>query len=470
MTDTDETITLPPLTREQRRIIRSLAGASVGGIIGSHVLAGGVLSLFADRIGMSPMTIGALFFVIQVPAVFQLWGARHVDTHGCKRMVVRVFAGSGALALPFLLAPQLGAWLGPWACTAGIFLGLTAFAAANNLALSGWMPLVRHNLPAGRRAELVGRVNQIAFRVAFAFLLICLLAMMQQRAAIGHFQVVFALGAVAVSSRALFARGLHDTESLPAETEQPLWEDLHGIWADRPFRRFLVFVTLSYFALGLAVPFRPLYIGSLGFSDRFVMLANVPLAVAVYSLTARGWGRLADRYGSRGVYSLGGLGLVLGFIILVLPQSDSGLSRALILLAIAVAVTSWGAFDAGNVFRLFTLVPRQNQSLYMASYTLAQIGALACGSLAGGALVKLVRLRLTPGALAAAPGLDYRILFGVAGGFIILATLYSRRMRDLHEASTPALLLHLRLRAQRQMSFGLTSAFMRFRKSPRPKQ
>jgi len=368
------------------------------------------------------------------------------------------------LLIPFLLAPQLGAWLGEWALTAGIFLGLTAFALSNNWALAGWMPLLRHNIPEGRRAELVGRVNQISSRASFVILLLLILSVMQKETAVWRFQLIFVVGAALVSLRAVFSRSLEDVNNESATDGQQFWHDISGIWKDVPFRRLLTYTSLCFFAMGLVVPFRPLYLKSLGFSDRFVMLATVPLIPITYSITIRGWGRLADRFGSRGVYGLGGAGTILGLFIFLSAQGGTVWGAAAVILGLAIFVMSWGGIDSGNTFRLFTIVPQKNQSLYMAFNTIAIICTMALGSFTSGAAIKILRLLLPQ--QTDIPGLDFRIVFMLAAALMALATLYSRRMRELHEISTPGLILHLRLRTQRRMSLGISAAFTRFRKKP----
>ena len=451
------------LSPEQNRALRGLIGVTTGGIVCWHILQGNVLSLFADRIGFSPFAIGILFLAIQLPAALQILSARYVDTHGCKRMVLRVFSWGVFLLAPFLLAPQLGAWLGRWALVGGVFLGLTAFAVSNHWALAGWMPLVRRNLPEGRRAELAGRMNQVSFRIALLVLLICSLVVKKETAVL-RFQLIFLLGAAVAASRAFFARFLKDVEVVPARVKNHLLRDLNRIWRDVPFRRLMFFIGFCFFSFGVIGPFRPLYLKKLGFSDRFAFVATVLLVTAAYSLTARVWGVLADRFGSRGVYGIGGIGTVLSLLIIVFPRRNSTLDAGLVILGIAAINISWGALDAGNIFRMFTIVPRENQSLYMAFYSICTAGAVALGSFVGGALIKLARHFLPEQEQII--GLDYRIMFVFAALLMALATLYSRRLRELNEISTPSLLMHLRLRTQRWLAFGRSGAFTRFRKKP----
>ncbi len=61
--------------------------------------------------------------------------------------------------------------------------------------------------------------------------------------------------------------------------------------------------------------------------------------------------------------------------------------------------------------------------------------------------------------------MEYRILFGLTTLLMLLATLYSRHMRDMKEISSPRLLLHLRLRTQRRFTLGLAGVALRLRRN-----
>lgn len=451
------------LTRQRRRLLRAFAATTACGIVGWHILFGNVLSLFCHQLGFAPAVIGMLFLAIQAPTMVQIWAARYFDRHGCKPLTIRLFHWGPVLLIPLLVAPQLGELLGSWATVAAVFLSLLGFALVNNWANAGWMPLLRFNLPEKGRLQMVGRINQVGMVVGLGVLIGCVLIVSGSDTPLWRYQMIFLIAVVVMALRANFLSAVQDVETLPAPVPRDLWSDLGVVWADLPFRRLMTYIAMTFFATGLVVPFRPLYLKALGFSDRFAYVLTVPFIVGIYSLAARSWGWVVDRYGSRGTYGLAGIGAIAGTALMLLPRGNSLLDAFFAVAGIGLLLSVWPGIDAANILRMFTIVPRENQSLYMAFYTICTAGATAGGAFVGGLIVRLVRT-VAPQSVAGAH--DFRVMFLISATLLVGATLYTRKMRDLHEISPPQLLLHLRLRTQRRLTQGVAGAFIRFRRRP----
>ena len=214
----------------------------------------------------------------------------------------------------------------------------------------------------------------------------------------------------------------------------------------------------------LVGPFRPLFMTAMGFSERFAAIVTLPLVLGVFGLMSPIWGALADRYGSRGVYVIGGAGVLLGHLVLVLPTGHTFGDGTLMVISLFLGAAFWGGFDSGNVKRLFTVVPKKRQSLYMAVYMLVSSGCIALGAFLGGQIIHFVRLIYREPATAQGFDhcLDQRILYLVAAAWTVVAIGYSRRLRDLPEISASRLLLYMRIRTQRALTDGLPGDLWRW--------
>lgn len=447
--------------RAQRRAFRALVLAATCGTIAYQVFAGNFLSLFVHRFGFSPFLIGTLFLVIQAPAVLQIWGARYIDRHGARRLLLICYGISPLTVLTLVLAPQMRAGLGATAGALAIFLGAVAFMFLNAVSTAGWMMLLRRNLPKDRIAALLGRMNRIAMFCGLGATLAFSL-FLGNEPHLWKFQVVFVAGAAVAGLRALRLREVADIERAPRHRPEPLHEDLTAIWNDLPFRRLLIFTAIVFLAGGMTTPFRPLFITTLGFSERFAAIMTVPVILGAYGAGAPVWGALTDRYGSRGVYVLAGIGVAAAQWFFLLPQGNAPVDALWVTLAVVGNAFCWGGFDAANMRRLYTLTPVRSHSLYMVAHNLALFVSLSVGSFLGGVLLKTLRpFTEQAGDGRFARGLDYRVLFLVASILFIIAIGYSRRMLKLQEMSTPRLVLYLRLRTQRWLLDGLAGDLVR---------
>ena len=449
------------LTREQRRAVQAFGLAVGAGIIAYQAFFANFLSLFVHQIGFSSLLIGTLFLAIQLPAICQIWAARYADRHGCRRLLVNFLAWGPLTLAPFVLAPQAAQWFGRGLSAAGIFLGLVAFSLCSAIAMAAWMPMLRHNLPSAQKAQLVGRSNQIGMVLALVATLAYSLFLGKQPA-LWQFQVIFVVSALLAASRAAMLRNLRDVDISPDHRPAPLWHDLRELWANLSFRRLIVFQAIMAMALGIVLPFRPLYVKDLGFSTWFAAFVTSSLVLGAYAVMAQAWGRLADRYGSRGVFVVAGAGVTLAFLLPVLPRGNTTLDGAIIVVGFAAVPMWWAGFDSGSVHRLFSIVPRRNQSLYMALYLLSIGISMSLGSFLGGLLIEGVRPFLPEGGAGGfALALEYRIMFVVVSMLTGAGTLYSLRMRDMKELSTAELLLDLRLRTQRRLMNGRAAGPLR---------
>lgn len=438
-------------TPQARRAFVGLAGATACGITTYAFLSGSILSMYLDRLGFTPFLIGLLAFLLRTPALLQIMAARYYDRHGCRTMLIRLFILAPILLLPFVAAPQLGQWFGRWAMVAGIFAGLIAYAASDQWAAAGWLPLLRHNLPECRRVESIGTMNQMGMLCSIVVICLCA-ALLEEHTPIPRFQLIILVGAVFVALKIPFMAlaPIEDIAHVGGPHRNSLRRDLLQVWGNTGFRRVAIYVSLAYFAVGIHFPFIALYIKKLGFSDRFTLLATVPLGLAATALFERTWGRLADRFGSRAVYVLSGIGASIGFLLLAVPPGNSFASAVFVALIIIIPSLFWPGMRAASMLRMFKVVPRENQSLHMCFYHIGMIFFLALGSLVGGSLIKLATAVLPDN-----PGItliEYRILLIASAVLILIGTWYTRTMRDLKEMSSPHLLRHLRRRTKRRIA------------------
>ena len=453
-----------PLAAGGGHVVWGFALAAGAGSVAYNVLLGNFMVLFVHRIGFSPLLIGLVCLLVRLATLFQIWAGRYVDRHGCKKPLISAFAWGPILLVPFIFAPQFGRWLGEWATVTSVLLGLTTYVLVTYIAQAAWFPLLRHNLPPHRSMELVGRITQLA--MLFGVIATAGFALMlTERPSVWRYQAIFIATALIAMARALWVRKVNDVPPLVDGAPEPVYKDLRGILSDLPFRRLLIFVAISYAAAGMVVPFRPLYVVALGFSERFAAILTVALIGASYAIVCRAWGILADRYGSRGIYVLAGVIVTVAHGIAVLPRRAGLLDAAILALGLMAVAVGWAGLDAANVRRLFVTVPRRNQALYMVVYVIVADISMAIGSFVGGVCVKAVQVLSgkaeDTGWFALA--LEYRVLFLVGAALTVIAVGYSRRMLDLKEISAPRLLSQIRLRTQRWLMNGGPAVFLRFR-------
>ncbi|GEM_PF-2313369 len=445
------------------RAYRGLTIAATCGTIAYAAVMGNFLALFADKLGFSPMLIGLLFLAVQAPALLQVFMAGYIDRHGGKGIITPMFFVSALTLLPMIFAPQISNGLGPTAAVIAVFLAAIGYCLSNVPLGAAWYPLLRANLPDNRITGLIGRMNIVIQGVALVVMVLCGF-FLGEEAPVWRYQVIFLMGALLAALRGVGFRPVKDMETTPALKPGPLWHELKLLWRDEPYRRVILFSLLTWTGIGLCVCFRPLYITAVGFSPRFAALLTVPLVMGAYGAAAQTWGVLTDRYGSRGAYALAGIGVVSAQLLMALPTTNSCAAGIIFAVALALGAAAWGGFDAANMRRLFTIVPQQRQSLYLAVYIIVVNVGISVGAFLGGVVIKVMRAQLpeAPGAVGFAHALDYRVLFLLAAVAVMLSTVYSRRMLAMKEMGAGRLLLYLRIRTQRFIMNGVAGDVRRW--------
>ena len=127
-----------------------------------QIIQGGVMVMYLNRLGFDEKLIGLVALLCQLPAVLQLWAARHVDRRGCRRFMLSAFLLGPPGIIAVALAPQIESALGWNAMAIAIVSGLMCYCLAQAMAATSWMPMLRHNVPISRSTQLIGRMNQIS--------------------------------------------------------------------------------------------------------------------------------------------------------------------------------------------------------------------------------------------------------------------------------------------------------------------
>jgi MFS transporter, DHA1 family, multidrug resistance protein len=153
----------------------------------------------------------------------------------------------------------------------------------------------------------------------------------------------------------------------------------------------MVFVVFTGFAFVL--PFLPLYVGELGVRrpEEAALWAGVLIGIAplLAGLLAPAWGRLADRYGPKGI----AVKALVAYVILLVLSSLVTSVRQLLVLRIGVGL--FGGIGPLGLAMATSLAPREETGRAVGLVQAAQILAAAVGPFSGGLLADLVGIRRT---------------------------------------------------------------------------
>jgi len=380
----DPLVTPEDVERGKPALVKDAAWASlVSSLYGGVILVG-----FALELGATPWHIGLIAAVPFLAQVAQLPGVLLIERFGERRKIAVVFAGIarfliGTLALLVLVPDKMTAL--HLLIVAQVFI--TLFGSIGGCAFNSWL----HKLLAAQglgalfsRRLFWSTVLASAGALAAGFAI--------QRWPGAHSLDAYALCFVAAGAVGFV--GLHYLarvpEPQPARTgpRTPLVELVSAPFADRIFRRVIVFMASWNFASNLAAPFLTVYLlQQMGYGMGRVTSLWVTSQLA-NALTMYLWGRISDRLSNKAILAValpayfGGL-IALPFA--AIPHAHPLTLPLLYFIHVVMGAASGGiALATGNLG--LKLAPHGRGTHYLA--VVALTGALASGiaALSGGAL------------------------------------------------------------------------------------
>jgi len=380
----DPLVTPEDVERGKPALVKDAAWASlVSSLYGGVILVG-----FALELGATPWHIGLISAVPFLAQVAQLPGVLLIERFGERRKIAVVFAGIarfliGTLALLVLVPDKMTAL--HLLIVAQVFI--TLFGSIGGCAFNSWL----HQLLAAQglgalfsRRLFWSTVLASAGALAAGFAI--------QRWPGAHSLDAYALCFVAAGAVGFV--GLHYLarvpEPQPARTgpRTPLVELVSAPFADRIFRRVIVFMASWNFASNLAAPFLTVYLlQQMGYGMGRVTSLWVTSQLA-NALTMYLWGRISDRLSNKAILAValpayfGGL-IALPFA--AIPHAHPLTLPLLYFIHVVMGAASGGiALATGNLG--LKLAPHGRGTHYLA--VVALTGALASGiaALSGGAL------------------------------------------------------------------------------------
>jgi nitrate/nitrite transporter NarK len=445
----------------QRQGLRAMILSQSFGIVALNCIGMQFATIVLLKMGAGAIAVGAINAVHLGSTTLQVLTMRTVQRRG-KRWVMQFWLGSCALvASAAVFLPDVWARYGDTQPIIPIAFFICAAAMRHcclGLSLTGWMPLLQDNTPEGERGQVVGRLRSISWFVMLVSMLVMGI-FIGDDAPWPVIRIILIIGVVASIGRALCLTPVR--ENPPDASSESVLSMLREPFRDRKFRWLLLYTCSYGAAIGLADPFRVVFLSELGCPD-WMLLAGPAMGYFGGMLSFRAWGLLSDRAGNRACFSISHVGmLVCLFAWLLVERGTAGLVIA------AAAFFLAGFFDAGNAIAqtryLLGAVPQSNQTGYMVTALMIGISTIGIAGLAGGLLLEATAgLTVSQGALVLN---NYHALFVLSGLLFSLPHILRTRLQRGGDASSSEVIT-LVLRPLRTMLGALAMGAWPKRESP----
>ncbi|RKY03558.1 MAG: hypothetical protein DRP56_11050, partial [Planctomycetota bacterium] len=307
--------------------------------------------------------LGLLNFSILAGGPFLLLGISLMRRFGKRRILVFWSGILPATCMAFAaILPLMGRF--GWISSTWILYWLLAATAmrsvTDSIGVAGWFPMLQDNVP----SRIIGKFFGI-FRVYWqsSILVTTLLIawFLGSDPAWWKFCVVFAVGEAAFIAKIFFLKQLKEKPTLGKSDDSPSsWGVLKRAVANHDTRHFLGYILLYNTAAYMCLPFQIKYLKDLGYSAGYIVAATAMVSVGAI-LSLRFWGKLADRFGNRSIFSISHIGIIIVLAAWLLVDKNM-FSTVLVF----VLYAAWSIFQSANGIaqtrHMFHTVPETDQS------------------------------------------------------------------------------------------------------------
>ncbi len=371
------------LTREEQKIgFRCMLISAVFAVIGGQVFAGNILWLIVLNLGGKENYIGLLSFLIFAVSILQASVVSIAQRVHRKKYILTTFTLSFLATIPILFVKKISIIWGTSVALAVLAICVTLRQSAMQITMPAWMGLLRAVTPEHIRGTLLGKLR-MSWQSMIVFMLILTGLYLGHHPDWHRLKFIIYIAFVAQIIRILVLLPVKAPPIAKSKNQLPWLKMIISPVKDIKYRPFLLYVIGYGLALGMAEPFRIIYLIRLGFGENVALISASFVSLGAV-VTLMLWGKLADKFGNRAVFTLTLIGLAITTLLWTIV-SYLGLIFA-ILLFLAV-----GAFNFGNGlvqtrYMFSSLKPELDASYIAITYILLQF-SVGLGSLVGGQIL-----------------------------------------------------------------------------------
>ena len=418
---------------DQKIGFRCMLTSAVFAVIAGQIFAANILWLIALNLGGDEGYIGLLSFFIFSSSAAQIFIVPLAQRVSKKKFIMISISLAYLFTIPIVFIRYISlSW--------GVGSALIILACCATLRQMGmfmttpsWMGLLREVTPLETRGKLLGKLRT-SWQTAVIVLLVCTGLYLGKQPSWHKFQIVLLIGFAAQILRVLVLAPVVSPPVRRHNKELSWWKMISVPAKDKNYQPYLLYVASYGLALGIAEPFRIVYLVRLGFGQNLALISSSLISLgAVITLIL--WGKLADKFGNRAVFSLTLAGLA-GCNLLWLGVNYLGVFFAM---ALFLGI---GAFNFGNGLvqtrYLFASLKPEFDASYIAMNFLAIQLSVGLGSLLGGQILKVgesLGLHATSGILN-----NYHPLFIISFLLFLIPFKLRTKLREPSDAPTKEVL------------------------------
>ena len=274
---------------------------------------GALLNLIALKLGFSTLQLGVLNFFYMATTLIQIVMINTIAKNGKRKVFIYTYSLAALFSGLLLLLPNMANIHMPLA-QGYFFVILMIIRCLVFTGFACWFPMIMDNIHHDKIGTFFGHIR-MWLHAAGLMLLLGIAWFLGVDPHWWQFQCIFAISIVFYLCRVLSILPIPMQTNHHVSNEiEPLTVRLRRVAKNVGIRRFIAYTFSFHLIVAASFPFQVQLLKSLGYSDGFIT-AGFALTFSGAILSLKRWGKIADRFGSRAIFTLSHIGLALAMML-----------------------------------------------------------------------------------------------------------------------------------------------------------
>jgi len=415
----------------RRRNMSLVIACAVFGVAGATCISINILSLVAIKLGAGNIYLGLLSASVTAPLVLGIFSMRAIEKYGKLKVLIPWTATATVLVTLYLTIPHIAQNYRPVVALSALFIIQILINICGSIGNTAWFPLLKDTTPVRLTGRFFAKLRT-SWQSASVITVIGIAIFLGKESAWWKFEIIFAAAFVFLLIRTILLFFIQEKPPQPHHvSNQTIIERFKEVYKIKQLRYCIIYLGCYSFLAAAPEPFKIKMLKHLHFSSGFILAATSMFgAGAIISL--RFWGKLADKFGNRAIFSISHIGMIVTTI-LWLVVDDNIFSRAMVF----ILYFSFGIFHSGNGIAqtryVLHAVPDSKQN-YINIVNFSTFAFISIAPIITGLLLTVTKnLHFSSGAINLN---NYHLMFIVIGSLFIVPHILRRNLRVGKESST----------------------------------
>ncbi len=405
--------------------------STLGAVIGANCVTGAVMNLATLKLTQDPVYLGVLNCFFFAPFALSVFTMKAIHVWGKRSILLFGYASSLLFIIPLMLLPWLIEIFSETFCL-GLIL-FCSFFRNTGLALgfTGWFPILQDIIPARVIGRFFGNLRA-SWQTAWLAIMLFAAWFLGKDPPWWKFGVIFSIGFLGDLVRALAILPMVEgPRKSPDDPSIGPLRTFRDFFTDPSHVMLILYIIIYSIGSSIAEPFKVKMLKNFGYSEAYIIAANAMICVGAF-VSLRFWGRLADRYGNRSVFSISHIGMIFVAILWLLVEKNMFSAVLVFVLYFLLNVFNSGNGIAQTRYVMHN-VSDKNPNYMNIVMVFTHLSWGVAPLLGGWFLSAADTLRVKTGALTLDP---YHILFLIAASMLVIPHFLRRAFKIRSDTPT----------------------------------